>query len=144
MLANPPRPGQKPAKPMEHRVKIIAETQIAIGDAKEGGVKAMPLHVGTVLDVTPQNSLLLRSGNKAVRVADDEPLHIAPPPIDPNTQRPARFLELVTNGLNTVSDLANELNTSKGNVVSIAARSISEGTIKINDRGVYVLAKKAA
>lgn len=127
------RPGVKPNPPMHYRAKIIRHTAI----------RGVIFYAGSVVEVLPEDFFLLRASLKAERVDENTPLHNAPSPIDPATQIPARFLELVAAGLNIIGDLAQELATTKGNVAKIAARFIADGTVKVSDKGAYLIAKKA-
>ncbi len=142
------RPGVIPTPPMQYRVRILADTIISKVTGRnrldEQLYKGELVYKGTVLDVMPKDFAMLRAGFKAERVDDNAPLHTVAAPVDPNAieGRPARVLELIGNGLNSIADLANELRVSKGDIARIASKLIADGSIKLSDRGVYVLAKK--
>jgi hypothetical protein len=141
------RPGVKSDPPMQYRVRFLKNAILSKSTGRnrldQPTFKGENTFAGTVCDVLPKDYAMLRACSAAVRVDDNTPLHNAPPPIDDSTQIPARFLELVAAGLNTLADLAQELRMTKGNIAKIAARFIAEGTVKLSDKGAYLIAKKA-
>jgi hypothetical protein len=85
-------------------------------------------------------SLLLQS-TSGRRVPLDTPLHDSPPPIPPKPML-ERFIELVSVGLNSIGDLAQELSTSKGAIARVAQEAVESGLVTINEQGLYVRTKK--
>ncbi|MCE0483222.1 MAG: hypothetical protein LV479_03170 [Methylacidiphilales bacterium] len=141
------RPGVQTAPRLEYRVRILRDTILSREVGRDAlnrpKFKGEQIFKGSVIDVFLDQWPNLRDTLSAVRVDDTTPLFDAQPALDPSTQRPARFLELVGNGLNSIADLATELATTKATIASIASKFIADGALKVNDRGLYVLAKKA-
>jgi hypothetical protein len=129
------RPGVIPEKPLQRRIRIVADTAIS-------GVLVWK---NSVLDVTIPDWVMLRDSLKAVIVDNNTPLIMAPAPVDPYADRPKLFLDCVESGLNSLTEIAPVLNASKLDASKIARRLIESGLISLNDRGVYIrTAKKAA